>query len=241
MGSGGKLSMFWCDSCQGLVAYSDWETAETICEHCVRQAAVAQARAEGEAAGRAAERAAVVAYLRAEARWLDPHHSGVYEGREGDADYVCGLAEWVRDGNHVGAPFAGLSRFEAAGSLTASRAEAAEALAAEVAQARAEGEAAGRAAERALGDHDARNVLWLSGRSIKHTNITSPAGRRALERFNSLPRPGWSETPQRIEALVAVVRESHEIHSEWHGRLVSRDEAEAYVRGEHVAALGTTQ
>ena len=107
-----------------------------------------------------------------------------------------------------------------------------------LAQARAEGEAAGRAAERSLGDHDARNVLWLSGRSIKQTNITSPAGRRALERFNSLPRHGWSETPQRIDALVVVVRESHEIHSEWHGRLISQDEAEAYVRGEHVGAAG---
>lgn len=115
------------------------------------------------------------------------------------------------------------------------RAEAAEAA---LAQARAEGEAAGRAAERTLGDHDARNVLWLSGRSLKHTNITSPAGRRALERFNSLPQPGWSETPQRIDALVALVRESHEIHSEWHGRLISRDEAEAYVRGAHVGAAG---
>lgn len=135
-----------------------------------------------------------------------------------------------------------LERMEAERDAATARAEAAEqraeALAAELAQARAEGEAAGRAAERSLGDHDARNVLWLSGRSIKQTNITSPAGRRALERFNSLPRHGWSETPQRIDALVVVVRESHEIHSEWHGRLISQDEAEAYVRGEHVGAAG---
>jgi Lar family restriction alleviation protein len=61
----------------------------------------AQARAEGEAAGAARERAAVVAYLRAEARKMDPNHSGVYEGREGDADHMCGLAESIRDGEHV--------------------------------------------------------------------------------------------------------------------------------------------
>jgi Lar family restriction alleviation protein len=61
----------------------------------------AQARAEGKAAGAARERAAVVAYLRAEARKMDPNHSGVYEGREGDADHMCGLAESIRDGEHV--------------------------------------------------------------------------------------------------------------------------------------------
>lgn len=114
------------------------------------------------------------------------------------------------------------------------RADAAEAevtrLRAEVAQARTDIE------ERPLGDHDARNVLWLAGGSIKKANITSPAGKAAYDRFEATPRVEVEGSfprngPERIDALVDLIRECHEIHSVWHDRLLSRAEAEAYVRG----------
>lgn len=101
------------------------------------------------------------------------------------------------------------------------------------------GAAGAQPEERPLGDYDARNVLWLSGRDLKQTNITSPAGKAAYARFEALPRVEGSfprNGPDRIAALVALIRECHEIHSEWHDRLISRAEAEAYVRGEHITA-----
>ena len=90
-------------------------------------------------------------------------------------------------------------------------------------------------AERLLGDHDARNQLWLAGDSIKHANITSPAGKAAYDRFEAIPRVevegGFPRnTPKRIDALVSVIDECHEIWSEWHDGPLTREEAEAYVR-----------
>ena len=190
MGSGGIFHKFWCDKCQCYVDFSDFETCESICEYCkagenkaraeAAEAEVGRLRAELAAMPRPEDRChgewpceastalafAEAEMARAEARADAAEAEAARSARFlGECGYLVGIEVYSPDDIPV--------ILDRLGDLHI-RAEAAEAevarLRAELAQARADAEAAGRAAERAA------VVAWLHKEYIKANAATHRIG-----------------------------------------------------------------
>lgn len=78
------------------------------------------------------------------------------------------------------------------------------------------------------------NRISLKWGTLKGWDELSPEARKALEHYASMgfgPSAAMQrDTPEQKEALCALIDVVDEIHNDWTGRTMTRDEAKDYVR-----------